>query len=81
MLGESDDPPKTMARIVKFLPDGVQLALAIFDSILLRPFCLNTHALSQCATIRERLRRMGMDMHPHRLPRKERDAGIYESFY
>ena len=51
---------------------------------LLAPLCgvaLNSHALSQCATIYERLWRMGIYMHQHRLPRKGRGAGICLKYY
>ena len=44
-------------------------------------FILNSHALSQCATIYERLWRMGIYMHQHRLPRKGRGAGICLKYY
>ena len=44
-------------------------------------FILNSHALLQCATIYERLWRMGIYMHQHRLPRKGRGAGICLKYY
>ena len=78
--------------LLRILPDGFELGIGfgmlLFQSGIhnfrneksctrrFMIFILNSHALSQCATIYERLWRMGIYMHQHRLPRKGRGAGI-----
>ena len=78
-------------KLLRILPDGFELGMGfgmlLFQSGIRkimdtrRFIILNSHALSQCATIYERLWRMGIYMHQHRLPRKGRGAGICLKYY
>ena len=84
-------------KLLRILPDGFELGIGfgmlLFQSGIrnfrneksctrrFMIFILNSHALSQCATIYERLWRMGIYMHQHRLPRKGRGAGICLKYY
>mgnify|MGYP003442061099 CR=1 FL=1 len=79
-------------KLLRILPDGFELGMGfgmlLFQAGIrnfrneksctrrFMIFILNSHALLQCATIYERLWRMGIYMHQHRLPRKGRGAGI-----
>ena len=83
--------------LLRILPDGFELGIGfgmlLFQAGIrnfrneksctrrFMIFILNSHALSQCATIYERLWRMGIYMHQHRLPRKGRGAGICLKYY
>ena len=84
-------------KLLRILPDGFELGIGfgmlLFQAGIrifrneksctrrFMIFILNSHALLQCATIYERLWRMGIYMHQHRLPRKGRGAGICLKYY